>query len=132
MENVEQIAREYREALANEDNTAIEQIVLLEENQLDALNDLNGSCSALTVRTVGYLKNLIFRSLQEVNTLLGNTSYIPSIQNRTNRNSPRNTVLSLYDMQISIFVLADKINTLPASFLDYENRKLSFIVALLK
>ncbi len=133
-EQMEQMAREYKQAIAltGDDNTTIEQMILLEENQLDMLNDLSSLRSAATVRTVGYLKNLIFRSLSVLNGLLGNTSYIPSIRNNPCPFSAPRAVLSLYDQQLSILILSDKLSSLPSSFIAYENRKLSLIVALLR
>ena len=64
-EEVERMAREYKQALAlsADDTTTVEQLILLEENQSELLNDLSSLRSNLTARTVGYLKNLIFRSL---------------------------------------------------------------------
>ena len=86
-EEAEKMAREYKQALAlsSDESTTVEQLILLEENQLDLLNDLSSLRSPLTARTVGYLKNLIFRSLQQLNALVGNTSYIPAIRSRTTR-----------------------------------------------
>ena len=133
-EKMEQMAREYRQAIAltSDDNTTVEQMILLEENQLDLLNDLSSLRSPATVRTVGYLKNLIFRSLSILNGLIGNTSYIPSIRNNPCPCSAPRAILNLYDQQLSIFILSDKITDLPPSFIAYENRKMSLIVALLR
>ncbi len=133
-EQMEQMAREYKQviALSSDDNTTVEQMILLEENQLDMLNDLSSLRSSATVRTVGYLKNLIFRSLKDLNALLGNTSYIPSLRNNPCPYSAPRAILNLYDQQLSILILSDKLASLPSSFIAYENRKLSLIVALLR
>ena len=133
-EEIEKLAREYKQAvtLSNDENTTIEQLILLEENQSELLNDLSSLRSTLTVRTIGYLKNLIYRSLQDLNGVLGNTSYIPSIRNSSCPLPAPRAILSLYDQQLSIFILSDKLNNLPASFITYENRKMSLIVALLR
>ncbi len=133
-EEVERMAREYKQALAlsADETTTVEQLVLLEENQLELLNDLSSLRSNLTVRTIGYLKNLIFRSLQQLNALVGNTSYIPSVRNNVCPLSAARAVMNLYDQQLSIFILLDKLSSPPPSFISYENRKMSLIVALLR
>lgn len=133
-EKMEQMAREYKRAIAltADDNTTVEQIVLLEENQLELLNDLSSLRSNATVRTVGYLKNLIFRSLGILNELLGNSSYIPSLRNDPCPYSAPRAILNLYDQQLSILILSDKLPDLPPAFIAYENRKMSLIVALLR
>ncbi len=133
-EEVERMAREYKQALAlsADETTTVEQLVLLEENQLELLNDLSSLRSNLTARTVGYLKNLIFRSLQQLNALAGNTSYIPSVRNSACPLSTARAVMNLYDQQLSIFILLDKLSSLPPSLIAYENRKMSLIVALLR
>ena len=133
-EQMERMAREYKQAitLSADDNTTIEQMILLEENQLELLGDLSFLRASLTVRTIGYLKNLIFRSLQELNTLLGNASYIPSVRNGTCSYSAPRAILNLYDQQLSILILSDKVADLPASFISYENRKTALIAALLR
>jgi len=133
-EEVERMAREYKQALAlsADETTTVEQLVLLEENQLELLNDLSSLRSNLTVRTVGYLKNLIFRSLQQLNALVGNTSYIPSVRNNVCPLSAARAVMNLYDQQLSIFILLDKLSSPPPSLIAYENRKMSLIVALLR
>ena len=133
-EKLEQMAREYKQAVAltADDSTTIEQLILLEENQLDLLADLSSLRSPLTVRTVGYLKNLIFRSLKDLNVLVGNTSYIPSIRSSSCMLSAPRAILNLYDQQLSILIQSDKLSDLPPSFISYENRKLSLIVALLR
>ncbi len=133
-EEVERMAREYKQALAlsADETTTVEQLVLLEENQLELLNDLSSLRSNLTVRTIGYLKNLIFRSLQQLNALVGNTSYIPSVRNNACPLSAARAVINLYDQQLSIFILLDKLSSPPPSFISYENRKMSLIVALLR
>ena len=107
-------------------------MILLEENQLDLLNDLSSLRSGATVRTVGYLKNLIFRSLSLLNGFIGNTSYIPSLRNNPCPFSAPRAILNLYDQQLSIFILSDKLTDLSPSFVAYENRKMSLIVALLR
>ena len=133
-EQMEKMAKEYKQAIALsvDDNTTIEQMILLEENQLDMLNDLSSLRSNATVRTVGYLKNLIFRSLSVLNALLGNTNYIPSIRNNQCPFSASRAILSLYDQQLSILILSDKLTDLPPAFVAYENRKLTLITALLR
>lgn len=133
-EKMEQMAKEYKQAMAlsSDNSTTLEQIVLLEENQLELLNDLSSLRSNATVRTIGYLKNLIFRSLGILNSLLGNPSYIPSLRNNACPYSAPRAILGLYDQQLSVFVLADKLPDLPAALIDYENRKMSLIVALLR
>ena len=133
-EQMEQMAREYKQAMAisPDDTTTIEQMILLEENQLDLLNDLSSLRSGATVRTVGYLKNLIFRSLSILNGLIGNTSYIPSLRNNPCPFSAPRAILNLYDQQLSIFILSDKLTDLSPAFIAYENRKMSLIVALLR
>ena len=133
-EEVERMAREYKQALAlsADETTTVEQLVLLEENQLELLNDLSSLRSNLTVRTIGYLKNLIFRSLQQLNALVGNTSYIPSVRNNVCPLSVARAVMNLYDQQLSIFILLDKLSSPPPSLIAYENRKMSLIVALLR
>ena len=133
-EEVERMAREYKQALAlsADETTTVEQLVLLEENQLELLNDLSSLRSNLTARTVGYLKNLIFRSLQQLNALVGNTSYIPSVRNNVCPLSAARAVINLYDQQLSIFILLDKLSSPPPSLIAYENRKMSLIVALLR
>ena len=133
-EQMERMAREYKQAIAlsADDNTTIEQMILLEENQLDMLSELSSLRSNATVRTVGYLKNLVFRSLSILNNLIGNPSYVPSVRNAPCVLSAPRAILSLYDQQLSVLLLSDKLSDLPASFLSYENRKLSLIVALLR
>ena len=133
-EEVERMAREYKQALAlsADETTTVEQLVLLEENQLELLNDLSSLRSSLTVRTIGYLKNLIFRSLQQLNALAGNTSYIPSVRNSACPLSTARAVMNLYDQQLSVFILLDKLSSPPPSLIAYENRKMSLIVALLR
>ena len=133
-EEVERMAREYKQALAlsADETTTVEQLVLLEENQLELLNDLSSLRSNLTVRTIGYLKNLIFRSLQQLNALAGTTSYIPSVRNNVCPLSAARAVMNLYDQQLSIFIQSDKLSSPPPSFISYENRKMSLIVALLR
>lgn len=133
-EQMEQMAREYKQAIAlsADDTTTIEQMILLEENQLELLNDLSSLRSNATIRTVGYLKNLIFRSLSLLNGLIGNTSYIPSLRNNPCPYSAPRAILNLYDQQLSIFILSDKLTDLPSAFIAYENRKMSLIVALLR
>ena len=133
-EEVERMAREYKQALAlsADETTTVEQLVLLEENQLELLNDLSSLRSNLTARTVGYLKNLIFRSLQQLNALVGNASYIPSVRSSVCPLSTARAVMNLYDQQLSVFILLDKLSSLPPSLIAYENRKMSLIVALLR
>ena len=112
-EEVERMAREYKQALAlsADETTTVEQLILLEENQLELLNDLSSLRSNLTVRTIGYLKNLIFRSLQQLNALVGNTSYIPSVRNNVCLLSAARAAMNLYDQQLSIFILLDKLSS---------------------
>ena len=133
-EEAERMAREYKQALAlsADETTTVEQLILLEENQLELLNDLSSLRSNLTVRTIGYLKNLIFRSLQQLNTLVGNTSYIPSVRNNVCLLSAARAVMNLYDQQLSIFILLDKLSSPSPALVAYENRKMSLIVALLR
>lgn len=133
-EEAEQMAREYKQALAlsSDESTTVEQLILLEENQLELLNDLSSLRSTLTARTVGYLKNLIFRSLQQLNALVGNNSYIPSVRSNVCPLSTARAVMNLYDQQLSIFIQSDKLTSPPPSFLSYENRKMSLIIALMR
>ena len=133
-EEAEKMAREYKQALSlsSDESTTVEQLILLEENQLDLLNDLSSLRSPLTARTVGYLKNLIFRSLQQLNALVGNTSYIPAIRNSVCPLSTARAVMNLYDQQLSVFILLDKLSSPSPALIAYENRKMSLIVALLR
>ena len=133
-EEAERMAREYKQALAlsADETTTVEQLILLEENQLELLNDLSSLRSNLTVRTIGYLKNLIFRSLQQLNALVGNASYIPSVRSSVCPLSTARAVMNLYDQQLSVFILLDKLSSPPPSLIAYENRKMSLIVALLR
>ena len=84
MQNLEQLAREYRNALENsaqDGSSVIEQIIILEENQLDYLNGLIPRLPASSRRTANYFKNIVFRSLSKLNALIKNTSYVPSFRN---------------------------------------------------
>lgn len=131
MQNIEQLAREYRNALestAPDGSAVIEQIIILEENQLDYLNGLIPRLPQNTRRTANYLKNVIYRSLSKLNALIKNTSYVPSFRNV---NVPCQSLKSaLLSTQISIFVLLDKL-PLPyadiAEILSLENRKLGLL-----
>ncbi len=134
-EEIEQMAREYQKVMTSDesnDKTPIERLILLEENQLELLGDLGSVRSALSARTVGYIKNLIFRSLRDLNALLGNDSYVPSVRAGHCPSSPSRTVLSVYDQQISILITLDRIPNASQSLLVGENRKTSLIVALLR
>ena len=133
-EEIERMAREYKQALSNgeSDKTPLERLVLLEENQLELLSDLGSFRSALSARTVGYVKNLIFRSLRDLNVLLGNDSYVPDVRTRQCAVPSSKAVLSVYDQQISILITLDRIPDVPQSLLIGENRKTSLIVALLR
>ncbi len=131
MQNLEQLAREYRNALENsaqDGSSVIEQIIILEENQLDYLNGLIPRLPASSRRTANYFKNIVFRSLSKLNALIKNTSYVPSFRNvNVPCQSLKNALLST---QISIFVLLDKL-PLPyadiAEILSLENRKLALL-----
>ena len=134
MDKIEQLAREYKHALeasSSDDTSVVEQIIVLEENQLDYLNALLQRVPPQARRTVNYLKNIVFRSLQKLNSILRNDSYVPSFRNV---NIPNSSLIgAILSTQISIFVLFDKIN-LPfndiAEILSLENRKLGFMTLL--
>ena len=133
MENLERMAREYREILENSstDSTLVlEQIIIIEENQLELLTCIQ-KASTPALKTVNYIKNLIFRSLNKLNVLLGRTSYVPRFRSGTI--TCESIPISLLGAQIDIFVLLDELNLAfidIAEILSLENRKLGFISSL--
>ena len=132
--NIEKLAREYREALqtfSTDGAATIEQIITLEENQSDYLGALALRVSAPARRNVNYLKNLVYRILQKLNALLKNDSYVPAFRNA---NIPCSALIpSILNTQTSIFVLYDKLSV-PyadlAEILALENRKAALLALL--
>ena len=133
---VEQLAREYSRAYAANnvsDNAAIfEQLTILEEEQLDLLNEINVRVSNRLNRTVGYLKNLVYRSLNAIGTLRS-VPYIPSVRNA--RLSCQNNALNrIANLQLDIFLLLDKLTGAYADYaelINLENRKQALIAGIL-
>lgn len=133
MENLERMAREYREILehTSPDSTlSIEQIIIIEENQLELLGCIQ-KASPPALKVVNYIKNLIFRILNKLSNLLGEPSYVPRFKSGSVYcNSIPNALLG---SQIDIFVLLDGLNLSfvdIAEILSLENRKLGFISSL--
>lgn len=130
-DNIEKMAREYREALrtvSTDDGSVVERIITLEENQLDYLNALSLRVSPTARRNVNYLKSVVYRILQRLNALLKNDGYVPSFRNT---NVPCSALVPvLLNTQTSIFSLYDELSypyETVAELLSYENRKAAIL-----
>ena len=133
MQNLEALAREYREALSvrgEDDAQIIEQIIVLEENQLDYVDAIlaRAQLPQTSARVANYAKNLLYRILNKLNVLLKNPSYVPSFRNP--QQPCRALRSTLIQSQINIFVLYDKLSLSYADLaelLSLENRKSAVI-----
>lgn len=132
--NMEELAKAYRANLAatepTDRSTTIEAMINLSEAQLDVLNQTICS-SARQNKNINYLKNITYRSIVLLNSLISAESYVPPFRNY-GRNSNPNYVSRLNELQIDIFVLADKLTYAQdlAQILNLENRKMSIIAIL--
>lgn len=137
-QNYEQMAREYKNALAtipafNGNDSYLEQIIVLSESQLDILNYY--LCNVRTAygrKLINYLKTLTYQTLVLATKLLDGSTYSPLFRNpvRTNTN---NAVARLINDQIDIFILLDKLaltRTDLAELSGLENRKMAILAAL--
>jgi hypothetical protein len=134
--NFEQMAREYKNALATvptvtDSDTYLEQIITISEGQFDALDDINTN-SQLCKRMINYLKNLTYQTLIIVQKLLDGTNYVPQFRN-ISRNSSSTAKSRLINSQIDIFILLDKLATTRtdlAELISLENRKMAILSSL--
>ncbi|NLL55998.1 MAG: hypothetical protein GX242_02160 [Clostridiales bacterium] len=134
--NFEQMAREYRDALANmpmsvDSSNYLEQIITLNENQLDCIFELRRCArTQLACKLANYLKNLIFRSLAIATRLLNGDTYLPSFRNPHRFCS--NALARLINAQIDIFVVLDRLSPLRNDLnelIHIENRKMAILAA---
>lgn len=127
--DVQKLTKEYEKALSSGVNDDVyERIIVLEETQLDLLDCLlrASRCG----RTINYLKNLTFRTLNILSVKNGESSYIPSVRTPQSCSSP---LTRLLNAQLDVFLLLDKLDA-PfadrAELLSLENRKTALIASL--
>lgn len=136
-QNFEQMAREYKNALAampiNTDSaTYLERIIILGENQLSAYNDFMLTLRyPLSQKMLNYLKTLTYQSLVVATKLLNGSLYIPPYRN-IGRGNPSTALCRMINDQIDIFILLDKLSSARTDLnelIDLENRKMAIMAA---
>lgn len=136
-ENFEQMAREYKTALAavpvinGSGDTYLEQIITLSEDQLDALNDNTCTRTPLGIKMNNYLRNLTYRTLSVATELLNGGCYIPAFRN-VSRGNPNTALRRLINDQIDIFILLDRLSAIRSDLGELsmlENRKMAILAA---
>ena len=124
---MEKMEKEYRSALALPDD-ALERIVDLEEEQLDALEELLFRLNDRN-RTASYIKTIVYRILSLL-AGIRNGTYLPSMRTRCPSGAP---LPRLKRLQVDIFVLYDRLApdyAALAELLSLENRKAALISGL--
>jgi|GEM_PF-1688672 len=138
--NMEMLAKEYNKVLSDytmgnttDDNSILERIMLLLEDQVE-LMEINTRCfSFRVVKTWAYIKSLTYRSIVKINQMLNNSAYIPSFGNGQ-LNNMSTLVNRLLEIQIDIYTLLDKLKggyESRAELLQFENRKTAFLASLI-
>lgn len=137
--NFEQMAREYRDVLAQapiapaaiDSSNYLEQIITLNENQLDWVYELRRCArTPLACKMANYLKNLICRSLAVATRLLNGSTYLPAFRNPCRFCG--NPLARLVSTQIDIFVVLDRLSLLRNDLnelINIENRKMAILAA---